>query len=352
MSSLYNLYDISWKVDEPTYRADPALSYSTLAKYEREGRFNALSTLSEHIDTPSLTFGSMVDTLITGSEEEFQQQFIVVDDPGLSDTLKEITQILFSLHKDDGRRFEEIEDEELARVGKECDYYAGDKYANYRVKLIKENCKPYYNTLCIAEGKKVVSQNDVEDARRAAQALKTNPFTAFYFADNDPFDETIQRFYQLKFKHSHEGVDYRSMVDLIVVRHDLMTIQPVDLKTSSHNEWEFPKSFQQYRYDIQGRLYWRNIKANVLADPFFKDYKVLPYKFIVVNRKNCKPMVWDFPLTEATGQLELITSSGYHIIWRDPYAIGKELKKYLNEKPEYPFGTKESQDIVNWLRTN
>ena len=139
---------------------------------------------------------------------------------------------------------------------------------------------------------------------------------------------------------------------LIIVDNEKKTIQPCDLKTSSHNEWEFPKSFQQWRYDLQARLYWRLIVANAKADPFFKDYKVLPYKFIVVNRKNCKPMVWDFPMTEASGQLEIITPSGYHIIWRDPYDIGKELKKYLDEHPEYPIGTKESQDIVGWLRTN
>ena len=29
--------DISWQVDEPTYRQDEALSYSTLSRYDREG---------------------------------------------------------------------------------------------------------------------------------------------------------------------------------------------------------------------------------------------------------------------------------------------------------------------------
>jgi hypothetical protein len=198
----------------------------------------------------------------------------------------------------------------------------------------------------------VVTAEDVEDARRCVTALKTNEYTAFFFADNDPFDNRYQRFYQLKFKNQHNGVWYRNMADLIVVDNEKKTIQPIDLKTSSHNEWEFPKSFQQWRYDIQARLYWRNIKATVEQDDFFKDYKVLPYKFIVVNRKNCKPLVWDFPLTEATGQLEIHTPSGYHIIWRDPYDIGKELRKYLDDNPQYPFGIKESQDIVNWLRTN
>lgn len=346
-----NLSEISWKVDEPTYRADPALSYSTLSKYEREGRFNSLPTLFDKIETPSLTFGSMVDTLITGSEEEFREQFIVIDDPGISDSLKEITQILYSLHKEDGRRFEELEDEELARVGKECNYYAGDKYASYRVKQIKENCKPYYNTLCIAEGKKIVSTEDVEDARRSVHALKTCERTAFYFADNDPFDTTIQRFYQLKFKHRFEGVDYRCMMDLAVVDNEKKTIQPVDLKTSSHNEWEFPKSFQQWLYVIQARLYWRILRAVMNEDPVFKEYKLLPYKFIVVNRKNCKPMAWDFPLTEAVGEIKITAPSGYVITWRDPFVIGKELRYYLDNNLELPIEANDT-NIVSWLKTH
>lgn len=344
------LSDIAWPVDEPTYREDPALSYSTIAKYEREGKFSALPTLFDKVTTPSLVFGSMVDTLMTDGEDEFQKRFVIVDDPGLSDSLKEITLKLYSTWRN--TKFDDIPDEVLSETGKECGFYANDKYAAYRLKLIKENCKAYFNTLCIAEGKTVVTPTDVEDVRRCVQALKNSPFTKFYFEPDDPFNPRFQRFYQLKFKGEHENVKYRCMVDLIVVDNEAKTIQPIDLKTSSHNEWEFPKSLQQWRYDIQARLYWRLIKMNVLADPDLKDYKVLPYKFIVVNRKTCKPMVWDFPLTEASGRLEITTPTGYHIIWRDPYDIGKELNKYLCEELEYPVGTKESQDIVNWLRTN
>ena len=242
------LNEIAWNVDEPTYRADPALSYSTLSSYERNGKFSSLETLGEQISTPSLTFGSMVDTLITDSEAEFQNRFIIVDDPGISDSLKEIALRLHTMYGNTRLRFEDIPDETLAAVGKECNYYAGDKYANYRVKQIKENCRPYYNTLCIAEGKTVVTQEDVEDARRCVNALKTNPFTKFFFDENDPFNNAVQRFYQLKFKGNHDGVDYRCMADCICVNNEKKTIQPIDLKTSSHNEWEFPKSFQQWRY--------------------------------------------------------------------------------------------------------
>lgn len=345
-----SLTDISWLVDEPTYRADKALSYSNLSHYEKGGKFSAIPTLFDKITTPSLVFGSMVDTLMTGSEEDFQQQFVIIDDPGISDSLKEITMNLYNLYKDTRLRFEDIPDDVLARVGKECNYYAKDNYAETRVRKIKESCKPYFNTLFIAEGKNVVTQTDVEDARRCAQALRTNERTAFYFANNDPFVPDVERFYQLKFKTTLEGLDLRCMADLIVVSHKSKTVQPCDLKTSSTNEWEFPRAFQQWRYDIQARLYWRIIRKVMDQDEYFKDFKLLPFKFIVVNRTSCQPMVWDFPMTEALGEINFETPSGYKVIWRDPYVIGKELKKYLDEQPPIPFDT--DRDIVHWLKTN
>lgn len=342
--------EISWQVTEPEYREDPALSYSNLSHYEKGGKFAALPTLFDKIETPSLTFGSMVDTLITGSEEEFREQFIMIDDFGLSDTLKEIAGLLYSRYKEERTRFDDIPNLVIADVGKECNYYAGDRYAETRVKKIRENCKPYYNMLALAEGKKIVTPQEVEDARRCVNALKTCERTAFYFADNDPFVADIQRFYQLKFKQTLEGIDLRCMADLIVVNHKAMTVQPCDLKTSSTNEWEFPKAFQQWRYDIQARLYWRLIRKTMDLDDEYKYYKLMPFKFIVVNKANCKPMVWDFPLTETLGEIHIDTPSGYKISWRDPYVIAKELKRYLDEKPEIPLD--DTTDIVNWLKLN
>ena len=88
-----SLYDISWQVSEEEYRADPALSYSTLARYEREG-FNNLDKLFDKIETPSLTFGSAVDALITGGQEEFDSKFAVFDIPSIPDSIVKIVKRL------------------------------------------------------------------------------------------------------------------------------------------------------------------------------------------------------------------------------------------------------------------
>ena len=93
------LSDISWNVTEKEYREDKALSYSTLARFEREG-FNKLDKLFDKIETPSLTFGSAVDSIITGGQEEFDDRFIVAEFPTISDNLASITKTLFSRYNE------------------------------------------------------------------------------------------------------------------------------------------------------------------------------------------------------------------------------------------------------------
>lgn len=242
-----NLRSLSWEVDEPTYRKDKALSYSTLARYAREG-FNKLDSLFDDIETPSLTFGSAVDAMITGGTEEFNRNFLVADFPDISDNLKSIANRLFALYSDTYRNIADIGDEVLANIGAECDFYANDKYKNYRVKLIKENCQSYYNILYAAQGKKVLSTELGNQVMATVTALKESDATKFLFEDDNPFDKRFQRFYQLKFKATLDGVEYRCMADLILVDHELKRIYPIDLKTSSSPEWDFYKSFIKWRY--------------------------------------------------------------------------------------------------------
>lgn len=334
MMNMKKLSNIAWPVDEPTYRQDTALSYSTLAKYERGERFNALETLFDKDSSASLTFGSLVDTMLTGTEEELRENFIIIEDSGISDTLKDITLELLKLGGH--QAFDNLSDDLLAETGKNLNYYANDKYRDYRVKKIRESCKTYYNTLLLAEGKQVISPEDMEDARACVHEL-LNGNTSKYFA-KDPFG-SVEGFYQLKFKGEdpETGVKYRCMADRIIVNHAEKWVMPIDLKTSYHNEWEFFRSFTQWRYDIQARLYSRLIRQNMDKDEYFKDFKLLDYRFIVVNRKNVKPLCWIYPLTSSLGETVLTTQSGFVYRMRDPYVIGKELQDYLDNKPNYPY---------------
>lgn len=243
-----SLRDISWQVTEKEYRADPALSYSTLARYEREG-FNNLDKLFEKVESPSLTFGSAVDTLITGSEEEFNEQFMVAQlDTPLSDTLILITKRLFDTWKDGYTDLRDIPDNSLISSIQDIQWnnHWQDKT---RAKKIKEDCAAYYKLLYLSEGKTIINTYMYNDVLNTVDKLKSADSTRFYFEQNNVFDNNVERFYQLKFKATLDGVDYRCMADSIIVIHDKKLIVPVDLKTSYKPEWDFYKSFLEWRYE-------------------------------------------------------------------------------------------------------
>lgn len=242
-----SLRDISWLVDEPTYRADPTLSYSTLAKYEREG-FNNLDKLFDRINTPSLTFGSAVDSIITGGQEEFDERFMVAEFPSTSDTVTKIVKSLFSQYGNKYRNISLIPDN-LVIVETESSNYQMNWKPETRAKVIKEKGEDYYSLLFLAGDRIVLDTQTYKDVCNAVSVLKNSESTKFYFAENNPFEPEIERFYQLKFKGTFYCITYRNMADLLVVNHKEKWVLPIDLKTSSHTEWDFHKSFVDWRYE-------------------------------------------------------------------------------------------------------
>ena len=337
---------LSWDVTEETYRADPALSYSTLSKYERSG-FNGLDGLFDRIDTPSLTFGSAVDSLITGGREEFNRRFIVANFPNLSPSILQMIKQLFINCSEKYDNLDDIPDDDIIDLTEVVKFYPNWR-PQTRAKTIREQGRTFYRLLYLAKDKTIIDSQMYQDIINTVDALKTSDATKWYFQEDNPF-ENIERLYQLKFKAGIDGVMYRCMADLIIVDHDAKTVQPVDLKTSSKKEWDFFKSFIEWRYDIQARLYWRIIRACMDADEIFKDYKLLPYRFIVANKVSLTPLVWEFPYTEAYGTIKI--GKQKQIELRDPCVIGDELNFYLTNKPKVPIGVMKTDvnNLIHWL---
>ena len=344
-----SLKSISWDVPEEIYRIDPALSYSILAKYEREG-FNNLDKLFDKLETPSLTFGSAVDSIITGGQEEFKKKFIVAEFSSTPDSIIKIVKSLFSQYGNSYRSLIMIPDDAIIKETEHQSYQMNWR-PETRARAIKEKGADYYNLLFIADGKAILDTQTYQDVCNAVRALKESKSTQFYFAEDNSFEPDIERFYQLKFKGEFNGVKYRNMADLIIVNHKEKWVKPVDLKTSSHTEWDFYKSFVDWRYDIQARLYWAIIRQNMDKDEYFKDFKLLDYDFIVVNRRILVPLVWTCPFTQTTGTLKF--GKNAQIEMRSPFVIGEELYYYLSSRPKVPMGIEEtkSNDLKKWLNT-
>ena len=131
---------------------------------------------------------------------------------------------------------------------------------------------------------------------------------------------------------------------LIIANHKEKVVYPIDLKTSSKPEWDFYKSFVEWGYSQQSRLYWRLIRQAMNNDEYFKDFYLDDYRFIVVNRFTLTPLVWKFEDTQTYGTITKVNSKGYTTIMRDPCDVGKELTKYLSEPITVPHDVSLTSD--------
>lgn len=206
-----SLKEISWQVDEPTYREDKALSYSTIAKYAREG-FNKLSTLFDKVETPSLTFGSAVDAILTGGQEEFDKNFFVANFPTIKDSVEKVVKSLFALYGTTYRTINDIKEADII-TATEVNGFQLNWRPETRAKAVREQGFEYYSLMFLAKDKKIISEELRQKIDNAVEALRTSEATKYYFEPNNPFNKDIERFYQLKFKANINGIDFRCMAD-------------------------------------------------------------------------------------------------------------------------------------------
>ena len=205
------LSEIAWNVPESVYREDPALSYSTLSRFDREG-FANIDKLFDKQETPSLLLGQLVDTIITDGEEEFNNRFVVAEYPDTPDSIIQIVKALFNEFSVTHRTLESIPNEEVIGFASRFNYQNNWK-PETRAKVIKEKGADYYNLLFIAGNKTILDTQTYQDVYNAVKALKESKSTQFYFAEDNPFEPDIERFYQLKFKGEFNDVKYRNMAD-------------------------------------------------------------------------------------------------------------------------------------------
>jgi len=303
-----SLKDISWLVSEADYRADKALSYSTIASFAKGG-FRQLKKVldGEKISSASLLFGSVVDTLLT-NPEEFDDLFIVADYDEPSDKVKNIIDDVFkeNFNEDNLRDvFNTYPESSLMIIN--LHKYGGDNWKDEtKMNKIIEEGNQYFALLQLTKGgKQIVSQVVYDSALRCIKELKENKFTSWIFSNNDP---EIEVFYQLKFKINYNGElvhnplawkeqlveedTIRCMFDAIVVDHKNKIIWPIDLKTTSYNEEEFIKGIHDWFYDIQAGLYHYVLKSVCLTDDYFKDFTINPFVFVPINKYNCNPQLY------------------------------------------------------------
>ena len=335
--------ELTWQVPEEEYRQSKALHYSTLSRYAKEG-FKGIPHLFDKVESPALTFGSMVDTYLTDGIEEFNKQFAVYDIPTIPVPVQNIVKAMYEENK--LKSFDAIPDAMLLEYCKRFDYCTKFK-PETQLRNIKAKGKTYYDILTVGTGKTIVDLNTYNAVMQVINTLQASDTTKWYF-HNNPFEEKVQKYYQPKFKATLQGIEYTCMFDILIVNYDTKQIMPCDLKTTGKAEYEFFKSFIEWNYQIQARLYTRILQEVIRKDEYFKDFEILPFRFIVVNKVKPNPMVWTYEDTFKYGTLYYGKSK--QIECKDPEELGKELSTYLNGEYTIPVGMSSKNELTQYLQ--
>ena len=329
-----NFKDLSWDVTEEEYRADPAISYSTLSTYAREGVSGLKSIIVDKrvLDTPSIRYGSLVDTLLT-EPDRFEDLFAIVSFNMPSTTIKNIIDEVFLVIVDQNEAIN-LEDYCLDNKDSVLDIinangYGGDNWKpETKIRKVVEEGLEYFNSLHTSRDKIIISEEDYRDALTSIAEIKNNRFTSFLFEEN----ESAELFYQLKFKIPcvvDPTKEIRCMFDLIYVNHKDKVIIPIDLKTTYDEENRFgEKSFYNWYYDLQSTMYTYILKTTVLKDPFFSEYEVQPFRFLPINRKFISPQFYVHNQSTSANQRTFTDSFGNkHKPW---YLYLKEVRYHID----------------------
>ena len=329
-----SLKELSLQVSEKEYREHSALSYSTIASYEKGG-FSVIPHLFDKKESEALLFGSMVDTLITEGMDAFNSKFAIADFEIPTEAIKNIVDAFIESYPDCTLNDEDSNDL-ILNVCNKFEYQIRWK-DDTRISKVRELGSDYFEAMHNVGNRTIVSNDLYQEVLATVSALKTQPQTAKYLQIPES-DSSVEALYQTKFVTILDGLEVKCMFDLILVNHARKLIIPVDLKTSSMMEYDFPKKYLENRYDLQARLYCRILKNIISNDDYFKDFTITDFRFMVINKDNRVPLLFTDEFSRIDGDIEIQYKSGSKKILRDPVIIAKELKRYLTESPLVPAG--------------
>lgn len=293
---------ISTREEVDAYYASSALSQSEYKKL-LYGVKNYKDSKDKKYDSDALKLGSVLDTILTAEEGEFEKLYYVSNLSKLpTDAVQKVTKVvrdslIIKYSSVDG----EITDktiESLLNVSFDTDeldeiilnavtrekYYTNRKDET-RINDIKNYGKDYYFDLINSIGKIVLSSDEKILIDRMVKALRTSKVTGKYFdrKKQATYNKVIFH-YQLPIYFMYQGLQCKALLDLCIFVYDdkdkLIRIEPIDLKSTFEETHKFQSVAIRYRYDIQSAWYTTAIET-AYALVMNEDTKIANFKFIV-----------------------------------------------------------------------
>ena len=296
---------------EAVYRSIMLDSSSSLKEFSLDRkkyyRKYILGEKVEDKDTLAATIGRVVETLLL-EPHEFDKRFYMSSCANAPTGL--MLEFVNALCKhteeatnDDGQIFRTFE--EIAR-----DAYTDSgfkiKFDAVISKFVGSDAEIYYNEMrkVKAEGLTVVTTEDVSNAEKIVEELKTNQVTAEVV--NLVNSARWQVFNQMQVEgYSVDGQIFKSMMDKVIVDHEQRTIQVYDLKCT----WSVENFYEEYylyrRAYIQAYLYYKAAEQlKFVNDSEWGEYTVLPPKFIVCDSTNYfNPLIYQLTMEDLSDAL-------------------------------------------------
>jgi hypothetical protein len=251
---------------------------SAIAKREKDKE--------ENKPTPDyFLIGGAVDTILTGEEKEFDNQYYI------SRMEKKPSDAIVGIIEEVYNELESAGDHVLSQTRLEDCYnlisiaalsiaYQPNWKEATRVKKIIEAGEDYFTELSEAGNKEIITAGMKDRIDNIVNSLRNNERTKKYF-DRDLQSKLtdIDFYYQLPIYFEYLGVDSKALLDLVVVQRDgkgeIVSVEPIDLKTMSGQTLHFISSLRKRRYDIQAAWY------SLALESYFKTDKIKLFKFIV-----------------------------------------------------------------------
>jgi len=280
---------------EATYRAIYLDSSSSLKDFSMDRKkYFKKYILHENVedkDSQAALMGRVVETLLL-EPELFDTRFYMSACAGAPTGLMlEFVEALYKYSKEatdeDGqitRSFEEISKDAYLESGFKI------KYEAVIGKFVGSDAEIFYEEIrrVRANNLSVVTTQDVTNAEKVVTELKLNSVT------KDIINLVSSPRYSIRNQCQIEGYKvgghlFKSMMDKVIVDHELKTVQVYDLKCV----WAVENFYEEYylyrRAYIQAYLYYRacqEIAKEGWGSEDLSDYEVLPPKFIVCDSTN------------------------------------------------------------------
>lgn len=280
------------------YHALPHLSSSKLKHYVND-RWKFKKLFLDGIAIPdkksnSKTIGELSDFFLlrdiekgTG-KERFDDLFTLYSGKVPGGQMGEVTEALYNLTiecKDEEgtvtKSFEELLEGAYNEVAfdKEQNHVKLKVYKTYEsfVKAFTREGLEYYEYLRKHPNSTVVTMKHIETAEHVFKKGMNHPITRGIFSTER--SNVLEIINQFPFLFEYEGLDFKILLDKIMVDQKRKLIAAFDLKVSWDQD-AFYDNFIYLKYYIQAGLYWLGMTK--YRDENYPDYKVLPFEFVVV----------------------------------------------------------------------